>query len=131
MILVAFVAKKEIDFGWQEMIAEEMKEAGENILENTVSETEIEIKNAEGLHMRPAMQFVDVANQFESEIMVSNDKTSVNGKSIMQISMLAATCGTRLKVKADGPDAQAALDALRELVEVRMFDETPGENEKS
>jgi len=113
------------------MIAEEMKEAGENILENTVCETEVRIKNAEGLHMRPAMQFVDVANRFESEITVSNDKTSVAGKSIMQISMLAATCGTRLVIKADGPDAQAALDALKELVEVRMFDETPGRNERS
>lgn len=113
------------------MIAEEMREAGESILGQTVCETEVEIKNADGLHMRPAMQFVDVANQFESEIMVSNDKTSVNGKSIMQISMLAATCGTRLVIKAEGPDAQAALDALRQLIEVRMFDEPPGQNKKS
>ncbi len=100
-------------------------------MENTVCETEVKIKNADGVHMRPAMQFVDIASQFKSEITVSNNKTSVNGKSIMQISMLAASCGTRLLVKADGPDAQAALDALRELVEVRMFDEPPGENEKS
>jgi phosphocarrier protein len=113
------------------MIAKEMQEAGESILENTVCETEVQIKNADGLHMRPAMQFVDVANRFESEITVSNDTTSVSGKSIMQISMLAATYGTRLKVKAEGPDAQAALGALRELVEVKMFDEPAGNNEKS
>lgn len=99
----------------------------ENILEDTVCEAEVEIKNADGLHMRPAMQFVDVANQFASEITVSNDKTSVNGKSIMQISMLAATCGSRLKIKAEGPDAQEAFEALKELVEVKMFDEPPGQ----
>jgi phosphocarrier protein HPr len=126
-----FGAKKKIDFNRQEMIAKEMQEAGESILENTVCETEVQIKNADGLHMRPAMKFVDIANRFESEITVSNDKTSVSGKSIMQISMLAATCGTRLKVKAEGPDAPQALEALRELVEVKMFDEPAGDNEKS
>jgi len=94
-------------------------------LENVVSEACLEIKNADGLHMRPAMQFVDVASQYKSEITVSNNKTSVNGKSIMQVSMLAATCGTKLKVKAEGPDAQEALDALRELVEVKLFGEPP------
>jgi len=86
-------------------------------------EREVQIRNAEGLHMRPAMQFVDVANRFESEISVSSGDNSVDGKSIMQMSMLAATCGTKLKIKADGTDAQQAVEALRELVEDRHFDE--------
>ena len=64
-------------------------QAEEDTLENEVYEAELEIKNAEGLHMRPAMQFVDIANRFDSEINVSNDETSVDGKSIMNISMLA------------------------------------------
>jgi phosphocarrier protein len=98
-------------------------QSGEDALEKVVFETEVEIKNAEGLHMRPAMQFVDVASQFKSEITVSNVENSVDGKSIMQMSMLAASVGTRLKVKAEGPDAHKALDALRELVEERHFDE--------
>ncbi|MHC4461213.1 MAG: HPr family phosphocarrier protein [Planctomycetota bacterium] len=88
-----------------------------------VCETEVEIKNADGLHMRPAMQFVDVANQFDCDVTVSNSETSVDGKSIMQMSMLAATCGTKLKIKAEGEDAQKAVDALRELVEEKHFDE--------
>ena len=92
-------------------------------MERVVGETELEIKNAEGLHMRPAMQFVDVASRFDCDITVSNDQTSVDGKSIMQMSMLAATCGTKLKVKAEGDDAQKALDALRELVEEKHFSE--------
>ena len=98
-------------------------QAEEETLENLVSEVELEIKNSEGLHMRPAMKFVDIANRFESEINVSNGEMNVNGKSIMQISMLAATCGTKLKVTAKGPDAQKAINALRELVEEKHFDE--------
>jgi phosphotransferase system HPr (HPr) family protein len=102
-------------------------QAEEDTLENTVCDIELEIKNAEGLHMRPAMKFVDIANRFESEINVSNGEMSVDGKSIMQISMLAATCGTKLKVTAKGPDARKAVDALKDLVEEKHFDEpTPG-----
>ena len=86
-----------------------------------VFEIIIEIKNSDGLHMRPAMQFVDTASQYESEITVSNDDTSVDAKSIMQMTMLAATCGTKLKVKAVGSDAQEAISALQRLVEEQMF----------
>jgi phosphocarrier protein len=75
--------------------------------------------------MRPAMQFVDVASCFKCDITVSNDKNSVDGKSIMQMSMLAATCGTKLKIRAEGTDAQKALEDLQELVESKMFDEPP------
>jgi len=100
----------------------------EQTLDQVVFETEIRISNADGLHMRPAMQFVDLASGFECEITVSNELASVDGKSIMQMSMLAATCGTKLKVRAEGPDAKEAIDALRELVEVKKFDEpAPGE----
>jgi phosphocarrier protein HPr len=94
-------------------------------LDQVVFETEVQIKNADGLHMRPAMQFVDLASKFESEITVSNTQASVDGKSIMQMSMLAATCGTKLTLRAEGADAEQAVNALRELVEVRMFDEPP------
>jgi phosphocarrier protein HPr len=100
-------------------------QAGEEVLEKLVSETVVEIKNGDGLHMRPAMQFVDLASQFDCEITVSSGRTEADGKSIMNMSMLAATYGTRLTIKAEGPQAQEAIDALRELVEVRMFDEPP------
>ena len=105
-------------------------ETGEDVLEKDVCELEVEIKNADGLHMRPAMQFVDIANQYDCDITVSNSENEVDGKSIMQMSMLAATCGTKLKVKADGEDAQQAIDALRELVEEKMFDEPPPKEKK-
>ena len=92
-------------------------------LADLVCEISIQIKNPEGLHMRPAMQFVDVAYQFDCDITVSNGQDNVDGKSIMQISMLAATCGTKLQLKAEGVDATDAVAALRTLVEEKRFDE--------
>ena len=105
-------------------------QAGEDVLEKELCETDVEIKNADGLHMRPAMQFVDIANQFDCDITVSNKENDVDGKSIMQMSMLAATCGTKLRIKAEGADARQAVDALQELVEVKMFDEPPPSGKK-
>jgi len=98
--------------------------AKQNSLEKMVCEAEVEIKNADGLHMRPAMQFVDIANQYKSDVTVSNNETQVDGKSIMQMSILAATCGTKLKIKAEGSDAQKVIDALRVLVEDKLFGES-------
>jgi len=97
-------------------------------LDKLVCEAEVEIKNADGLHMRPAMQFVDVANRFDCDVTVSNGQTTVDGKSIMQMSMLAATVGTKLKIRAEGQDAPELIEALRHLVEGRMFDEPPPED---
>lgn len=80
-----------------------------------IRETDVEIRNPEGLHMRPAMQLVDLANSFESEITVSNQEDTVDAKSIMQMTMLAATFGTRLRVKAVGADAPQAIEAISDL----------------
>ena len=95
------------------------------VLASDICETTVEIKNAEGLHMRPAMQFVDTASRFKSKITVTNGDISVDGKSIMQMSMLAATCGTKLCIQANGVDASDALVALRELVEVTLPQASP------
>ena len=94
-------------------------------------ETEVEIKNPEGLHMRPAMVFVDLANTFASDIRVSNDQDTIDAKSIMQMTMLAATHGTRLTIRAEGPDARAAVEALQALVDSEFKDDstTVGETE--
>jgi phosphocarrier protein HPr len=104
------------------------RHARKKTLEKEVCEMDVEIKNTDGLHMRPAMQFVDLANRFDSDITVSNAETDVDGKSIMQISMLAATCGTKLKIRAEGPDAREAVNTLRQLVEDTHFNEpVPGQ----
>lgn len=86
-------------------------------------EIEIEIRNPEGLHMRPAMQFVDLANSFESDISVSHQDVDADAKSIMQMTMLAATCGTRLKIVAVGPDASCAVEALQDLANNKFMDD--------
>jgi phosphocarrier protein HPr len=100
-------------------------------LDELESEATVEIKNADGLHMRPAMQFIDLASTFESEITVNNGETEVDGKSIMGMATLKAKCGSKLKIKARGQDAFEAIDALRELVEVKMFDEPPPKKTRS
>jgi phosphocarrier protein len=69
------------------------------------------------------MQFVDVANQFQSGIKVCKGDQTVDGKSIMQMMMLAATAGTALKIVAEGDDAEKALDALEKLVNGRFGEE--------
>jgi phosphotransferase system HPr (HPr) family protein len=101
--------------------------AGDGTVGTPVCESVVEIRNAEGLHMRPALKFIDIANRFSSEIRVRGEEMTADGKSIMEMSMLAATCGTRLTIRAEGADAEKAVAALQELVEVRMFDEPPPE----
>ena len=84
---------------------------------------QVTIQNKLGLHARPAMQFVDVANQFQCAVKVCKGDQAVDGKSIMQMMMLAATAGTVLKIVADGNDAAKALDALEQLINARFGEE--------
>jgi len=81
-----------------------------------VTETELLIRNQLGLHARACALFVKTAARFQSQVLVSRDDLEVNGKSIMGVMMLAAEEGSTIKVRADGPDEQAALAALTELV---------------
>jgi phosphocarrier protein len=77
---------------------------------------QVVINNPLGLHARPAMAFVDAANGFESRVRVKKDGQAVDGKSIMQLMMLAAVQGTPLEVEADGPDAEAAVAELSQML---------------
>ena len=86
-----------------------------------IFEIDVEIKNANGLHMRPAMKFVEVASKFECDIKVSNSNTTADAKSIMQMTMLAALCGSVLKITAQGTDAKEAIATLHELIEQEIF----------
>lgn len=81
-----------------------------------VAEIEVEIQNEEGLHLRPAVQFVDVANRFRAAITVSHGSVQADAKSMMEMMLLAAGCGSRLKIRAVGPDAKEAIAALEDLV---------------
>ena len=69
-----------------------------------------------GLHARPSAEFVKLASQFRSDVSLSKDDMHVNGKSIMGVMTLAAECGSRLAIRAEGEDAAAAAEALAALV---------------
>ena len=80
------------------------------------------VVNRLGLHARPAMEFVDAASAFSSTIKVSKGDVTVDGKSIMEMMMLAAGQGTQLEVTAEGPDSEKACATLKKLVDAG-FDE--------
>lgn len=80
------------------------------------------IRNKLGIHARPAAQFVKMANRFNADISVEKDGEEVDGKSIMGLMMLAAGHGSVISVSADGADADAAIQAIGDLIE-RKFEE--------
>ncbi|CAN5485380.1 HPr family phosphocarrier protein [soil metagenome] len=87
---------------------------------------DIIVQNELGLHARPAMQFVDLANQFKSDVKVTrggDEPIEADGKSVMQMIILAAEQGTALKIEATGDDAEEAVKKLSQL-----FDEKFGED---
>ena len=79
-------------------------------------ERSVEIVNQNGIHARPAAEIVKTAGQFKSQITLAREDLEVNGKSIMGVMMLAAECGATVQLRADGPDAQEAVDALTSLI---------------
>jgi phosphocarrier protein HPr len=83
---------------------------------------EINITNQRGLHARASAKFVKCAEGFNAEVTVSKDGQSVPGTSIMGLMMLAASIGTSIVVETKGPEAEAAMTALEDLV-TRKFDE--------
>lgn len=81
-------------------------------------ETVVTLKNPSGLHARPASQFVQTAGKFKgTTIKVVKEGKEVDSKSILAIMGLGAKQGTQLTLKADGPDAEAALAELTALIE--------------
>ncbi len=75
------------------------------------------IKNAIGLHARPAALFVKKAAEFDANIKVLKDNKEADAKSIISIMALGAMKGSSITLSADGPDAEKSIDALIELME--------------
>ena len=88
-----------------------------------MSERSDQIVNKHGLHARPAAEMVKAASKYKSDITISREDLEVNGKSIMGVMMLAAEFGATITLRANGPDAEDAIDALSVLVASR-FGET-------
>ena len=84
---------------------------------------ELPIINKRGLHARASAKFVQMVERFKAEIWVTRGNETVGGTSIMGLMMLAAGPGTTVVVSATGPEAQAALDAIAELVAGKFNEE--------
>ena len=96
--------------------------SGPSIPEGALSR-ELPIVNKRGLHARASAKFVQMVERFEAEIWVTKGSETVGGTSIMGLMMLSAGPGTSIVVSAAGPQAQAALDAITELVAAKFNEE--------
>lgn len=82
--------------------------------------TQVNVINKLGLHARAAARFVQTASDFESDITLIHNGRRVSGKSIMGVMMLAAGKGCCIEIEAEGRDAEAAIEALRQLIQDRF-----------
>jgi phosphocarrier protein HPr len=84
---------------------------------------ELPIINKRGLHARASAKFVQMVERFNAEVWVTRGSETVGGNSIMGLMMLSAAPGTSIIVSAIGPEAQAAIDAITELVAGKFNEE--------
>ncbi len=85
---------------------------------------EVVVINKLGLHARPSAQLVKLAADYDSTIRLQLREQSVDGKNIMGLLMLAATCGSQILVTANGDDADKAIEGI-----ARLFSNRFGESE--
>ena len=83
---------------------------------------EVLVKNQAGLHARPATFFIQKANEFKSQIWVERNERRVNAKSLLGVLSLGILGDTEIKIIADGPDEEAAVTALAEMIESGFAD---------
>lgn len=81
------------------------------------SRRQVVIANERGLHARASAKFVETARRFDADVTVRRDAIRVSADSIMEVLMLAASCGAMIEIEAHGPEAAAAVEALASLVE--------------
>ena len=92
-------------------------------LEGTAVERTVTIVNQKGLHARAAAKFVELAGKYQAEVEVLKDETSVSARSIMGLMMLAASPGVEIELQGKGTEAQAAVDALAQLVLAKFHED--------
>ena len=97
-------------------------DAGPSVPSGAISR-ELPIINKRGLHARASAKFVQMVERFNAEVWVTKGSETVGGNSIMGLMMLSAGPGTSIMVSAIGPEAQAALDAITELVASKFNEE--------
>jgi phosphocarrier protein HPr len=98
-------------------------EAGPSVPAGAVSR-ELPIINKRGLHARASAKFVQMVERFNAEVWVTRGGETVGGTSIMGLMMLSAAPGTTIVVSAIGPEAEAAIKAIGDLVESKFNEES-------
>lgn len=88
-----------------------------------VSEKQVTIQNTLGLHVRPSAEFAGTASKFKCRVSVLKDGQTVNAKSSIDLLTLAAVAGTRLTLRAEGDDADQAVEALAKLIDSKFGEE--------
>jgi phosphocarrier protein len=83
-------------------------------------EKRVVVLNRLGLHARPASRFAQLAGTFDSDIWLIKDDKAVDGKSILEVLTISCPSGTELTVRAEGPDAEEAVNSLSQLIESRF-----------
>ncbi|WP_432456002.1 MULTISPECIES: HPr family phosphocarrier protein [unclassified Agarivorans] len=83
---------------------------------------QVVVKNKLGLHARPATKLVELVQEFEAEVSIIDGKKTASAASVMGLLVLASAQGNTLTIISEGNDAEAALDAIQQLVEAN-FDE--------
>lgn len=81
---------------------------------------ETTVNNQVGLHARPATFFIQKANEYKSSIWVEKDDRRVNAKSLLGVLSLGIVKGTAINLIADGPDEEAAINALVDLINIEF-----------
>ena len=92
-------------------------------IESVELSREFQILNQYGIHARPAALFVKTASRFDAEVFVEKDGVRVSGKSIMGLMTLEASHGSKLKVTAEGPQAEDVLNELQSLINGKFFED--------
>ena len=90
---------------------------------------EVQVTNPSGLHARPATRFVEAAGRFQSRVTVENldrGPRAADAKSILMLLTIGVASGHRIRISADGPDEDAAVETLRDLVASGLGEAPPG-----
>lgn len=86
----------------------------------SVAEATVQVTNRLGLHLRAASALAETARRFKAKVTVTADGGHADARSVINLMMLGAAQGARLKLRAEGEDARPALDAVRRLIEDRF-----------
>lgn len=84
------------------------------------AEKTVVLTNRMGLHARPSTQIATTASRFHADVTITKDDMTVDAKSVLELLMLAAECGSELTIQGDGDDAKEVVLAVAALIESRF-----------